>query len=85
MEVVICIGSSCHVKGSQKVVQVLKDLIAKHGLEDRVNLKGSFCMGGCTNGVSVSIDGEILSITPDTVEVGFHHILQKLSQLGLAY
>ena len=49
MEVTICIGSSCHLKGSREVIAILQRLIALTRLENRIELKGSFCMGHCAD------------------------------------
>ena len=64
MELTICIGSSCHLKGSQKIVEQLQELLDAHGLNDRVTISGAFCMGNCMNGVCVKLDGEFLSLQP---------------------
>ena len=61
MKVTVCIGSSCHVKGSHQVVEKLKNLIEENGLDSKVQLGGTFCMGRCQQGVSVSIDDEFYS------------------------
>lgn len=58
MIVEVCIGSSCFVKGSNEVVAFLKEYVAEHGLTDQIVLKGAFCMGMCTQGLGVKIDGE---------------------------
>ena len=71
MKVVICIGSSCHLKGSRQVVEKLQALVREKGLEDKVELGGTFCMGDCVNGVNVTVDGEKHSVSPDTVEEFF--------------
>lgn len=72
MDVLVCIGSSCHLKGSHAIIQALTRLIDTYGVADKVSLKGSFCMGNCTaGGVSVNLDGEVFSVTPDTVESFF--------------
>ena len=55
MDVFVCIGSSCHLKGSREVIEALQRLVAERGLEDRVVLKGSFCTGRCTEGVCVRV------------------------------
>ena len=47
MKVTVCIGSSCHVKGSRQVVEQLQYLIAQNDLSDKVELGGTFCMGQC--------------------------------------
>ena len=67
MKVTVCIGSSCHIKGSRQVVEQLQFLIANAGLEDKVELGGTFCMGKCQEGVCVTVDGEFHSVSPDTV------------------
>ena len=80
MKVVVCIGSSCHLKGSREVVEKLQNLINDNDLKDKVTLSGKFCMGNCQNGVSVTVDGELFSVSPDTVEECFKtNVLDKLS------
>ena len=56
MKVTVCIGSSCHIKGSRHVVEQLQHLIAENDLGDKVDLCGTFCMGECQKGVSETID-----------------------------
>ena len=73
MKVTVCIGSSCHIKGSRQVVEQLQFLIAQNNLGDKVELGGTFCMGKCQQGVCVTIDDEIYSVTPETVEVFFEN------------
>ena len=60
MDIYVCVGSSCHIKGSYPIIELLKENIAKHHLENKVNLKASFCLGKCTNGVSIKVDDEII-------------------------
>lgn len=69
MEIKVCIGSSCHLRGSYEVIEKLKSLIAEHSLENKVNLAASFCLGKCGAGVTVTGDGEFWEgVTPETVE-----------------
>lgn len=68
MKITVCIGSSCHIKGSRQVVQELQALIAQHNLADKVELGGTFCMGKCQQGVCVTVDGEFHSVTPANVK-----------------
>ena len=68
MKVTVCIGSSCHIKGSRQVVEQLQQLIADNGLKEKVDLGGTFCMGKCQQGVCVTVDGEFFSVSPDTAE-----------------
>lgn len=71
MKVTVCIGSSCHIKGSRQVVEGLQYLILKEGLGDKVELGGTFCMGKCQQGVCVTVDDSFFSVTPDTVKEFF--------------
>ena len=71
MKVTICIGSSCHLKGSRQVVSALQNLISQNKLGDKVELSGTFCLGKCQQGVCVTIDDELYSVTPQTVEEFF--------------
>ncbi len=67
MKVTVCIGSSCHLKGSRPVVEQLQDLIAKENLSDKIELSGTFCMGKCRQGVCVTVDEDFFSVSPETV------------------
>lgn len=71
MKIIVCIGSSCHIKGSRQVVEKLQRLIADHNLGDKVELGGTFCMGQCQQGVCVSVDDEFCSVSPETVDEFF--------------
>ena len=68
MKVTVCIGSSCHLKGSRQVVEEFQRLIAENKLSDRVELGGTFCMGNCQQGVCVTVDGELYSVSPETAK-----------------
>ncbi len=72
MKITVCIGSSCHIKGSRQVVEQLQYLINKNNLGDKVELGGTFCMGKCQDGVCVTADDKFFSVTPDTVEEFFN-------------
>ena len=79
MKVTVCIGSSCHLKGSRRVVEGLQYLIGENGLKDKVELGGTFCMNNCQNGVCVTVDDKNFSVSPDTVEDFFKtEILAKV-------
>ena len=73
MKVTVCIGSSCHIKGSRQVVECLQNRIGENGLDNKVKLGGTFCMGKCQEGVCVSIDDEFYSVTPESVEDFFEN------------
>ena len=73
MKVTVCIGSSCHIKGSRHVVEQLQDLIARANLGDQIELSGTFCMGKCQQGVCVTVDGAFFSVSPETVSSFFEN------------
>lgn len=75
MKVTVCIGSSCHIKGSRQVVEQLKALISENNLGDRVELGGTFCLGKCQQGVCVTVDEEFHSVTPENVTVFFKNVI----------
>lgn len=79
MKVTVCIGSSCHLKGSRAIVEGLQGLIAENSLQDKVELGGTFCMNNCQNGVCVTVDEKSYSVSPDTVEEFFkNEVLAKV-------
>ena len=60
MIIQICVGSSCHIKGSPEIVELLQKAVAEHNLEDEITLAGSFCIGKCNRvGVTVQVDDNI--------------------------
>ena len=59
--ITVCVGSSCHIKGALDVIMRFDDMLKEHGLEDKVELKGSFCMERCGEGVNWQIDDEPLT------------------------
>lgn len=56
--VTVCVGSSCHLKGARDVIVRFDELVKKHRLSERVELKGSFCMERCGEGINWQIDDE---------------------------
>lgn len=79
MKITVCIGSSCHIKGSRNVVELLQTRIAEHDLKDKVELAGTFCLGRCQEGVCVLLDDTFYSLTPETTDDFFEkEVLAKL-------
>ncbi len=80
MKIVVCIGSSCHIKGSRQVLEQLQQLVIAHNLQNEIEFGGTFCMGKCQLGVCVTVDGEFYSVTPDQTKEFFEcTVLGKLS------
>ena len=56
----ICVGSSCHLRGSQDIVDLFEKAVKERHLEDEIVLSGSFCIGKCNLvGVTVQVDDAI--------------------------
>lgn len=78
MKITVCIGSSCHIKGSRQILESLQEMIARNNLDGKVTLVGAFCMGKCQQGVCVSVNDNVYSVSPDTVEEFFkNEVLTK--------
>ena len=75
IKITVCIGSSCHIKGSRQVVEAIQKLIADHNVGDKVDLGGTFCMGKCQQGVCVTVNDEFYSVTPETVGEFFANVV----------
>jgi len=75
----VCVGSSCHLKGSYNVIQAFQQLVETEKLHDKIEMEAQFCMKQCQKGVSVSVDGEVLSVSPETAtEVFRSSVMSKL-------
>ena len=73
MKITVCIGSSCHLKGSRQVVEQLQALVAEHGLKNEIELAGTFCMGNCQTGVCVNLDDRPFSLSPESTRPFFEN------------
>lgn len=79
MKITVCVGSSCHLKGSRQVVEQLQNVIAEKKLGERIALSGAFCMGHCVKGVCVKVEDELFSLQPEDVKSFFEStVLKKL-------
>lgn len=67
LKITVCIGSSCHIKGSRQIVEQLQYLINENDLGGKVELGGTFCMGKCQQGVCVTVNDAFHSVTPEGV------------------
>lgn len=75
MIVQVCVGSSCHLKGSMDIVGLLKKAIEDNHLERDVTLAGSFCTGRCNrNGVTITVDDDVY---PGVTKEGFRDFFQE--------
>ena len=83
MIIQVCVGSSCHLKGSPEIVELLQKAVEEYHLEDEVTLAGSFCIGKCNRiGVTVQVDDDIyIGITMENFKEFFkEHVLNKIER-----
>ena len=82
MIIQVCVGSSCHLKGSAEIVELFQNMITEHKLETEVTLAGSFCIGKCNRvGVTVQIDDDIYTgITKENFKEFFNEKVLKVLQ-----
>ena len=81
MIISVCVGSSCHLKGSYDIIEAFKSAIAANNLVDKITLKATFCLGKCgVAGVTVKIDNEIITgvTTENFDEVFRENVLSKM-------
>ncbi|WP_105614509.1 NAD(P)H-dependent oxidoreductase subunit E [Vallitalea okinawensis] len=79
LTIYVCIGSACHLKGSYDVINGFQEQVKAQKLDGSISINAAFCLGHCTEAVSVKIDDEIHSVTPDIVEDFFNkEVLRRL-------
>lgn len=65
----VCIGSACFVKGSEKIIERLKQHISEKSLDININLKGSFCLDNCSHGVIIKVGDRIFkNLNPNNID-----------------
>ena len=73
----ICVGSACHLKGSNDVIKIFKYCVQSRDVSDKVVIKAAFCLGHCTEAVSVCYNDKIYSINADNAEKFFDDVVMK--------
>lgn len=83
MNLSVCVGTSCHIKGSYNVINIFQQAIEEYKLSDLIKVEAVFCLGHCTSGVSVKIDdSEVYSVSGATAKKFFEsEVLKKAEQL----
>jgi len=77
----VCIGSACHLRGSCNVIQVFQQMIEEQSLHDRIDFRSSFCMKQCVKrGVTVSVNGRTENIMPENARAFFQMSVLPLIQ-----
>ena len=75
----ICLGSSCFSRGNKEVVLFIKEYLRKNHLDDRVIFRGARCLGNCSDGPNLVIDGKIIKgVTPELADKILEEYLGEL-------
>ena len=85
MLIQVCVGSSCHIKGSPEIVELLQKAVSDYHLEEEITLAGSFCIGKCNRiGVTIQVDDDIhTGVTKESFKEFFEeNILKKIQSEG---
>lgn len=77
----MCVGSSCHLKGSYQIIQRLQELISSNHLEDQIALSGSFCLASCGQGVTIKINQQLFHAVPADVDALFEQQIRPLAEV----
>jgi NADH:ubiquinone oxidoreductase subunit E len=81
LELCVCVGSSCHIKGSYNIIQTFQQLIEEHKLHEQINFEASFCQKQCQHpGVAVSLNGDKHQVVAEKAVAFFTtEVLPKVS------
>lgn len=60
MNIKVCIGTSCYLKGSYDIFKAVDKKIKENNLEDKVNLEATFCLENCNASPSVEVNGKLV-------------------------
>ena len=81
IELSVCIGTSCHLKGSYNALQTFLSLIEEYRLHDQIELKSTFCLKQCAYaGVGVVLQGESYRVMPDEASAFFRNTVLPLTR-----
>jgi len=81
IELNICIGSSCHLKGAYNIVENIQQKIKENNLEKKINFKASFCMQQCSNqGVCITVNGQKHNMIPNDTGAFFDDVIIPMTK-----
>ena len=79
VKISVCVGSSCHIRGSYKIIELMNNAVKENGLEDKVTVSAAFCLGHCMNGVSVKVNDQIFGVNEDSFKEFFEDHVKTLA------
>ena len=75
----VCVGSSCHLRGSRDVLKRFAEIINREHLDQEATLLGSFCLGRCGEGINWEFnDEEVSSVSVEEAEEALRGKLSKV-------
>lgn len=78
VEIKVCVGSSCHVRGSYNVLQAFQQIVEEGQLHEKVEIKAAFCVKNCQAGVSVTVNDNVYSVKPEQARSFFNETIKPL-------
>ena len=78
IELNVCVGSSCHVRGSYNVLQSFQQMVEEWQLHDKIEIKAAFCVKNCQAGVSVTVNDKVYSVKPEQARSFFKETVMPL-------
>lgn len=55
LAVTVCVGTSCHLRGAQKLLAGIMDYVNERSIDGYVDVKATFCMERCDRGPTVTV------------------------------
>jgi NADH-quinone oxidoreductase subunit G len=76
----VCLGTSCFLRGSQTILGSLLRYVDDNHLQDKIDVKATFCMEACDKGPSVTVGDKVLHKTTlkQVIEAVENEIAQKV-------
>lgn len=60
----VCIGTSCHLLGSQDLIDAIEELADE--VKEKIDLQGVTCLKSCGKGPNIRINGIVIpNVTPE--------------------
>lgn len=71
IDVGVCIGTNCYLKGSWRLLEGLSAELKRRGISERFRIKARFCTGQCAGGPNVVVGGNVIGQVDTENAAGF--------------
>jgi NADH:ubiquinone oxidoreductase subunit E len=82
LAVTMCVGTGCHLHGSQQLLKTIMAFVATSGLRDEVEVKATSCLQRCADGPHVLIGS--VDLQKPTVDGVIEEITRQLQPAAMA-